>query len=516
MTVGPKESVLVTGASGFIGRHLIEVLKDQYTIYALARRTQKEVGIASHANLHWILVDITAENELTRAFAEITRAHPTIDYAFHLAAYYDFGAQQYNSIYEQTNVVATRRILELCRPCQLKRFIFASSIVASEFPAPGEVIFEKSPLNAVFPYALTKQKGEELTRVYSAFFPCTVVRLAAVFSDWCEYEPLYNSLNTWLKGGWDCRLFAGRQGVSIPYIHVSVVAGALREIILRTGALKSFDVFLLSSDKPTSLLELFERSTRLFLGRQLAPVYLPIWVVRVGVVLKTMLGLLRRKPPFERMWMTRYIDKVFPTDSSYSRQVLGYETKDRFRIEHRVLYMMENLKSVPEEWHRKNQSRLVRFRVQRPILDLIQVMHSQRDNLATEIYSFLTAAENQGEFSYYQHLEPERLHYFIDRFYRNLFTSVRHGDKLVMIGFARDLARVRFSEGLDRRELCGALKASSHIITRRLSEVSRLESMKQLVHDHIALAIQLAIDEIEDTYELLERKVSAGGLNPQP
>ncbi len=505
MKEGQQESILLTGASGFIGRHLIEVLQEQFTIFALARRTQKEVGIASHPNLHWILVDITDDKELTRTFFETIRSQHKIDFVVHLAAYYDFGDQVYNDIYEQTNVVATRRILELCKECDIKRFIFASSLVASDFPAPGDLVYEKSPLNAVFPYAITKQKGEAFTKEFSEFFPCTVLRLAAVFSDWCEYEPLYYFLKTWLSNRWDARIFVGHQGMSIPYVHISCVTGIIRTIIQRTDEMKQFDVFLVSPDKPTSLLDLFKAATRLYLGEQREPIRIPIWFAKLGVFLRDILGRLRGNRPFERMWMTRYIDKEFPTDCSYTRKMIGWQPKDRLRIENRFLHLIENLKSVPEEWHRKNMARVMRFRIQRPTLTLAQEMHSLRDELEDEIHSYLTAPENKTIFPYYQQLERERLRYYIDRLYSNLFTSVRHGDRSVMIGFAHDLAKVRYSEDVNVTELCEALNASCDIITHRLYDDFRLESMKLLVHDYIALAIQLAIDEIEDTYDQLNQ-----------
>jgi len=402
-------------------------------------------------------------------------------------------------------VVATRRILELCKERDIKRFIFTSSLVASDFPAPGDLVYEKSPLNAVFPYAITKQKGEAFTREFSEFFPCTVLRLAAVYSDWCEYEPLYYFLKTWLSNRWDARIFVGQQGMAIPYVHISCVTGIIRAIMEKTDEMKQFDVFLVSHDQPTSLLDLFYTATRLYLGEQREPIRIPIWFAKLGVFLRDMLGRLRGNRPFEQMWMTNYIDKEFPTDCTYTKETIGWEPKDRYRIEHRILYLIENLKSVPEEWQRKNLARVMRFRTQRPILTLAQQMHSLRDELVDEIHSYLTAPENKTMFAYYQQLEPERLRYYVDRQYGNLFTSVRHGDRSVMIGFGHDLAKARYGEGVTVTELCAALNASCHIITHRLYDDPRLENMKLLVHDYITLSIQLAIDEIEDTYEELDR-----------
>ncbi|MEN8006198.1 MAG: NAD(P)-dependent oxidoreductase [Candidatus Krumholzibacteriota bacterium] len=500
-----QETVLLTGASGFIGKHLIEVLQDQFTIFALARRTEKEAGIPSHPNLHWNLVDITNDEELTRTVLETIRAQSRIDYVIHLAAFYDFGDQVYNETYEKTNVVATRRILELCKECGIKRFIFASSLVASDFPDPGDLVYEKSVLNAVFPYALTKQKGEDFTREFSEFFPCTVIRLAAVFSDWCEYEPLYYFLKTWLSNRWNARIFAGHQGMSIPYIHINCVTGIIRAIIQKTDDMKQFDVFLVSPDHPTSLLDLFKASTRLYLGEQREPIRLPIWFAKLGVLLRDILGRLKGNRPFERMWMTRYIDKEFPTDCSYTRHEIGWQPRDRHRIERRILYLIENMKSVPEEWHRKNLARVMRFRTQRPTLTLAQQMHRLRNELVDEIIAYLTSPENKSVFPYYQQLEKERLRYYVDRQYGNLFTSVRHGDRSVMIGFGHDLAKARHGEGVGVTELCKALQSSGNIITQRLYDDPRLKGIKQMVHDHITLAIQIAVDEIEDTYEQLSQ-----------
>lgn len=50
--------IIVTGASGFIGRNIIEYLCEDYYIFALARRTQQEVGAVAHENVEWIIIFI--------------------------------------------------------------------------------------------------------------------------------------------------------------------------------------------------------------------------------------------------------------------------------------------------------------------------------------------------------------------------------------------------------------------------------------------------------------------------
>lgn len=113
----------------------------------------------------------------------------------------------------------------------------------------------------------------------------------------------------------------------------------------KTDEMKQFDVFLVSHDQPTSLLDLFFAATRIYFGEQREPIRIPLWFAKLGVFLRDMLGRLRGNRPFEQMWMTKYIDKEFPTDCTYTRETIGWVPKDRFRIEHRILYMIENLKS---------------------------------------------------------------------------------------------------------------------------------------------------------------------------
>ncbi|MFZ2324436.1 MAG: NAD(P)-dependent oxidoreductase [Ignavibacteriaceae bacterium] len=97
------------------------------------------------------------------------------------------------------NYGRAKNILEFSTKISVKRFIFASSIAACEFPSNGNVINEKSLPDAKYHYAVSKKIGEELVKQYSNKFPCTVIRFAVVYSDWCEYAPLYKFLSSWLS-----------------------------------------------------------------------------------------------------------------------------------------------------------------------------------------------------------------------------------------------------------------------------------------------------------------------------
>ena len=153
-----RPKILVTGASGIIGRKLIEVLCEHYHIYALARRTRQNAGVLGHKNIKWIRVDIACESSLAEVIRHITR-EGGVDYVIHLASYYDFGNEPHPE-YERTNVRGTRLILQQAKELGIKRFIYPSSIAACQFPDPGQAVNERTPLEAGFPYAVAKKKCE--------------------------------------------------------------------------------------------------------------------------------------------------------------------------------------------------------------------------------------------------------------------------------------------------------------------------------------------------------------------
>ena len=113
-------AIIVTGASGFIGRHFLEAAKNTFIIYAIARRSQIECNAPRHKNIEWHMVDITDRKELERIVIGISKKSP-IDFILHLAGYYDFDCLN-SPEYERTNVQGTKNILELARKIKIKRF----------------------------------------------------------------------------------------------------------------------------------------------------------------------------------------------------------------------------------------------------------------------------------------------------------------------------------------------------------------------------------------------------------
>ena len=174
--------LIVTGASGFIGRHFLDAFKEDFYIYAIARRSQIISHAPVHENISWLQLDVGDKEMVCEALEVILRAGGA-DFIVHLAGYYDFDNVE-NPEFERTNVRGTRNMLECADKLKVKRFIFSSSLTVTEFDKGNIVINESSPPDADFPYAVSKKRAEDLLQEYSDKFPCAIIRLAAIFSDY--------------------------------------------------------------------------------------------------------------------------------------------------------------------------------------------------------------------------------------------------------------------------------------------------------------------------------------------
>ena len=133
-----KPGLIVTGATGFLGSRLIQLLNRDYTIFAVSLRSPQEAGVFDAANVHWFQVHIGQFDRLREVFSRI-REMGGADLLLHLAAYYDFTGEDHPE-YKNTNVMGTRNVLELSVPLKLRKFLFASSVAACPFPGPGETV----------------------------------------------------------------------------------------------------------------------------------------------------------------------------------------------------------------------------------------------------------------------------------------------------------------------------------------------------------------------------------------
>lgn len=124
-------TLLVSGASGLVGRNFIDSAKHDFYIYAIARKNQRDAGVVEHENIRWLRCDIGERQSVENLFYRISQ-ETTIDFFFHFAGYYNFTNGE-NPEYQRTNVDGTHYLLENAKQLQLKRFIFSSPLAITDY-----------------------------------------------------------------------------------------------------------------------------------------------------------------------------------------------------------------------------------------------------------------------------------------------------------------------------------------------------------------------------------------------
>jgi len=493
-------AIVITGASGFIGRNFIEITKDRYKIYAIARRSPKEAGVAFHQNIQWIQCDIANWASLDKAMEKI-KQQGGADFVLHLAAFYDFDYKD-NPEYERSNITGTANILRLAENIGIKRFIFSSSLAACNFPKPGTSVTEKSPPDANFAYALSKKRGEEMVREASKKFSCSVVRLAAVFSDWCEYAPLYKFLTTWVAKKWDSKIIAGKGESGVTYIHIHDLVELFNTIINKTNSLPDFDVYNASPDGSTSHRELFEIATRYYFGKAIKPFFIPKAIAFLGVLMRSTLRDINIafRDSFERLWMIKYIDLKLKVDSLYSRQALSWKPRPRYHILRRLLFLMEKMKSHPVEWHVRNEAALKKV-TRRANLMIYESLVGEKDKLMKQIQDHILSPERELFFSRFQKMGLIEFQHYMDNLLSLLLTAVRSGDRSLMLNNIADSVMPKFTAGFNATEVCDSISAISELVFLHLLSKEELKAIRQEIYDYIGMTTQLAKDEVEDLFE---------------
>ncbi|MEW5957047.1 MAG: NAD(P)-dependent oxidoreductase [Chloroflexota bacterium] len=353
-----RPGVIITGATGFLGGRLARQLCKEYQVFAIGRRTPKEAGAPEGPGIHWFQVDIGHFDRLREVFYQI-RERGGADLLLHLAAYYDFTGEDHPE-YMRTNVMGTRNVLELAAPLKLRKFIYTSSVAACPFPKPGEAVTEATPPTAPVPYARSKRRGEEMIREFQDRIPACILRLAAIFSDWCEYEPLNEFLRTWCSNRWNARILGGEGQSAIPYLHVRDLLSFYIRVVEKCDDLKPGEVLQASPDGSTTHLELYRKATGSFFGSCRFPIYMPKFLARRGIAMRERLGRATGAMPFERSWMADYIDLRLDVDASRTRRRLDWAPNPELHILKRIPYMIQNMRHNPVEWELRRERRKAR------------------------------------------------------------------------------------------------------------------------------------------------------------
>ena len=264
------KKVLITGAGGFIGRHLVNALDDtDYEVFTLDLKSAGSKGLS---------FDIST-GDLAPIFS---RVNP--DVVVHLAAQVDVTESFVDPVRDlEINGIGTLKVLSAAHSASSTNFVYVASggaIYDSDSPMP---LTEKSPERPVSPYGLSKRLGEDYVRVLSAKAGTSWTSLAL--------SNCYGQVEDHQRGVifqfWKA-LTEGRTPtiygpeVTRDFIHVSDVVAAILKAIERPINAR----VNISSQTEISLLDLFNKIADL-MKSDIRPVVLD---AKIGDVLRSCLS----------------------------------------------------------------------------------------------------------------------------------------------------------------------------------------------------------------------------------
>jgi nucleoside-diphosphate-sugar epimerase len=159
--------VVVTGAAGFIGSHLVQCLLDRnFEVVGLDRRSPR-----SDATARLNLQEVIGHPRFSLIDVDLLRAGlgPVLEdvgCVFHLAAISGVRPSWAGfDDYVSANILATERLISACVHTGTRKLVYASS--SSVYGSVNAASGENDPTLPVSPYGVTKLAGEQLCLAYA-------------------------------------------------------------------------------------------------------------------------------------------------------------------------------------------------------------------------------------------------------------------------------------------------------------------------------------------------------------
>ncbi len=305
--------ILVTGATGFVGRKLISrILKDGDEVVALVRSTSNIEGLPKE-------IEIREADLLDTSTLEL--AVQDIDIVIHLAAYFDFYPSSVDLLYK-VNIDGTKNLMSACVRTKVERFIYCSTtevIGPVRFP-PGN---EDTELNPSFDYSKSKVIAEQAVREISKdtkldhiiIRPTGIMGEGDLYTAFEAIEAVNNGTIPVLPGD-------GTKGIM--YTHVDDVVDGFVKAITSKSALNT--TIILCPDQGMTYNELFEYIAE-YCGVKAPKRKIPTSLAKLGIgVLSPIKN--RRKTTF--LWHMKTVQSMDENrlyDNSKAKRILGWAPK---------------------------------------------------------------------------------------------------------------------------------------------------------------------------------------------
>lgn len=304
--------VLLTGATGFLGSHLLAALRAQGLEVTCLLRPSSDASGLEDAGVRVLRCSM---DRCSEDLVQAVTGYPTV---LHVAG--AIRALDYDG-FLRANAEVTEALARACiaAPQPPQRFVLVSSVGATGPASPGESLTESHPPGERTDYGRSKWEGEQRLVALSDQLPCTIVRPTAIFG------PRDKEMLAVLKLaslGW-LPAFAGPEQI-YNLAHVDdIVQGVL---LACTASVPTGSVYLLGGAEEHSA-----RSLAGLLGRVLMrPVRLlplPRFLLWLVALVSELTAAALRRPAMLNRQKIPELTGFWSLDLGRARQDLGFEPR---------------------------------------------------------------------------------------------------------------------------------------------------------------------------------------------
>ncbi|MBZ0201646.1 MAG: NAD-dependent epimerase/dehydratase family protein [Ignavibacteria bacterium] len=309
-------TAFITGATGFIGSHLVdELLKKDYKIKCLIRKNSSKKWLEGKP-VEYIEGDLFTQSVLEKALSGV-------DYVYHVGGV--TFAKKKEEFY-RGNVEATKSLLDACYRFNpgVKKFVHVSSQAAVGPSFDGKPIDESRDYHPLTTYGRSKVEAEKAVIEYFDKIKCTVVRPPAVYGprDYAIYE-YFKSMNRGLQPliGFDNKLISLIHGVDL--VRGFILAGE--------SDISASEIYFIASEKFYNWRDVGNMTQKL-LGRKTVRVVIPHFAVKTTAFFSQVFGVFSSKPIVLNIEKSRELTQAYWICSiEKAQRELGF--KESFTLE---------------------------------------------------------------------------------------------------------------------------------------------------------------------------------------
>lgn len=324
-----NKTILVTGAAGFIGSHLVRELRRRCNRVTCLVRPGENISRIADLDCRIHYGDLLDKTTLAGAVAGA-------DIIFHLAAV--MGGVAPKTLF-LVNYQGTKNLVETCREqdMALERFIFASSVTVMGPSGKDHLLNEDAPCRPLSVYGRSKLAAEEYLASAENTLPYTIIRLPVVYGPGSD-GGLYIFFKLMSKG---LQVNVGTLEATVCFVW-DVVQG----MIAAAGNPRTRgEIYILGEEKALDLNQVY-RTISQILGKRPLTLRLPYFVLHaLSFILGIVSRLTRSIPAVTGEELTLYVrERYWRYDTSKASRDFGFQSR----------YPFAQGASITIDWYREH------------------------------------------------------------------------------------------------------------------------------------------------------------------